>query len=223
MRTRSHTRTRLMTVTGVAATVLAVAGLNSSAFAVTPLTGGHVDVLDAEWDGAAFALHVHDETNAVEYQPADVVLSVPAAAKVARPTGTPYAFLGTGAQVWVLPQDQAAATARNVLWPGISTEHLTTGVFAGDTVQYKLGTVTRDGAATDDFSVYKVNGSTVDRYYDSGTTTSYKTKTFAVGAHDHANWAFEEPGTYKVTFTVSGTVGGVTRSATDTLTFTVTN
>ncbi|WP_148086924.1 choice-of-anchor M domain-containing protein [Streptomyces sp. PanSC19] len=218
-----HTRKRLMAVTGVAATVLAVAGLNSSAFAATTLSTGHVDVMDADWDGAALTLHVHDETNAVEYDPADAVLSVPAAAKTARPTGTQYAFLGTGAQVWVLPQDQAAATAKNVLWPGISTEHLATGVFANDTVQYKLGTVTRDGAATDDFSVYKVNGSTVDRYYDSGTTTSYKTKTFAVGTHDHANWAFEEPGTYKVTFTVTGTVGGVTRSATDTYTVTVTN
>ncbi|MFI1714548.1 choice-of-anchor M domain-containing protein [Streptomyces litmocidini] len=212
-----------MTVTGVAATVLAVAGLNSSAFAATTLSTGHVDVMDADWDGAALTLHVHDETNAVEYDPADAFLSVPAAAKTARPTGTQYAFLGTGAHVWVLPQDQAAATAKNILWPGISTEHLATGVFADDTVQYKLGTVTRDGAATDDFSVYKVNGAAVDRYYDSGTTTSYKTKTFAVGTHDHANWAFEEPGTYKVTFTVTGTVGGVTRSATDTYTVTVTN
>ncbi|MFI1659177.1 choice-of-anchor M domain-containing protein [Streptomyces sp. NPDC020472] len=212
-----------MTVTSVAATVLAVAGLNGSAFAATTLSTGHVDLVDADWDGAALTLHVHDETNAVEYDPADAVLSVPAAAKIARPTGAQYAFLGTGAQVWVLPQDQAAATAKNILWPGISTEHLATGVFAGNTVQYKLGTVTRDGAATDDFSVYKVDGSTVDRYYDSGTATSYKTKTFAVGAHDHANWAFEEPGTYKLTFTVTGTVGGVTKTATDTYTVTVTD
>ncbi|MGW5003587.1 choice-of-anchor M domain-containing protein [Streptomyces hydrogenans] len=213
----------LMTVTGIAAAALAVAGLNSSAFAATTLSTGHVDVLDAEWDGAAFALHVHDETNALEYAPADAVLSVPAAAKVTRPADTQYGFLGTGAQVWVLPQDEATATAKNILWPGISTEHLAAGVFANNTVQYKLDSVTRNGAATDDFSVYKVNGSTVDRYYDSGTTTSYKNKTFAVGGHDHANWAFEEPGTYNVKFTVTGTVGGVAKSTTATYTFTVSN
>ncbi|MEU5717382.1 choice-of-anchor M domain-containing protein [Streptomyces sp. NPDC020403] len=218
-----HTRKRLLTVTGVAAAALAVAGFNSSAFAATTLSTGHVDVLDAEWDGSAFALHVHDETNAAEYAPADAVLSVPAAAKVTRPSGTQYGFLGTGAQVWVLPQDEASATVKNILWPGISTEHLATGVFANNTVQYKLGTVTRNGAATDDFSVYKVNGSTVDRYYDSGTTTSYKNKTFAVGGHDHAHWAFEEPGTYKVNFTVTGTVGTVAKSTAATYTFTVSN
>lgn len=218
-----HTRKRLMTVTGVAAAAFAVAGLNSSAFAATTLSSGHVDVLDAEWDGAAFALHVHDEANGVEYSPADVAFSVPAAAKTARPTGTQYGFLGTGAQVWVLPQDEATANAKNILFTGISTEHLASGVFANNAVQYKLGTVTRNGAATDDFSVYKVNGSTVDRYYDSGTTTSYKNKTFAIGGHDHANWAFEEAGTYKVNFTVTGTVNGVAKSATATYTFTVAN
>ncbi|MEU9336473.1 choice-of-anchor M domain-containing protein [Streptomyces sp. NPDC048290] len=210
-----------MTVTGAMAAAFAMAGLNSTAFAATTLSAGHVDVLDAEWDGAGFALHVHDEVNHVEYDPADAALSVPAAALVARPTGAQYAFLGTGAQVWALPQNEATAAAKNILWPGVSTEHLASGVFAGNTVQYRLGAVTRDGAATDDFSVYKVNGSTVDRYWDSGTTTTYKNKTFAVGAHDHANWVFEEPGTYKVNFTVTGTVGGVAKSATAQYTFTV--
>ncbi|MGX1267170.1 hypothetical protein RKD18_000364 [Streptomyces phaeoluteigriseus] len=37
------------------------AGLNTSAFAATTLSSGHVDVLDAEWDGADLHLHVHDE------------------------------------------------------------------------------------------------------------------------------------------------------------------
>jgi surface-anchored protein len=211
-----RTRNRLLTVTGVAAAALAAAGLNSAAFAATTLSSGHVDVLDAEWTGSALQLHVHDEEAGVEYAPADVSLSVPAAAKVANPG---YGFLGTGSQVWLLPDTELEADAAGVLFPGISTEHLTTGVFANNTVTYTLVGSTRNGAATDDFSVYEGAGV---RWYDSNTgTTSYKNKTFAVAAHNHANWAFEEAGTYKLTFRVSGTVGGVTKSATATYTVVV--
>ncbi|MBT2410726.1 choice-of-anchor M domain-containing protein [Streptomyces sp. ISL-12] len=211
-----RTHRRLLTVTGLAAAALATAGLNTSAFAATTLTSGHVDVLDAEWDGAELHLHVHDEENDTEYEPADVTLSVPDAAKVANPG---YGFLGSGSQVWLLPDTEAEADAAGVLFAGVSTEHLTTGVFAGDSVAYRLVSATRDGAATDDFSVYTGSGV---RWYDSDTATgSYKSRTFAVGAHNHANWAFEEAGTYRLTFRVQGTAGGVTESATETYTVVV--
>ncbi|WLQ37762.1 choice-of-anchor M domain-containing protein [Streptomyces castrisilvae] len=208
---------RTMTVAGSVAAALAVTALVATpATAATTLGVGHVDVLDAEWDGSGLHLHVHDEENDTEYEPADVVLSVPAAAKVANPG---YGFLGSGSEVWLLPEDQAVANARGVLFAGFSTEALTTGVFAGDSVSYRLVGATRDGASTEDFSVYAGSGT---RWYDSNTaTTSYKSKAFPVGAHNHANWAFEEAGTYKLTFSVSGTVAGVTETATETYTVVV--
>ncbi|MEU3227050.1 choice-of-anchor M domain-containing protein [Streptomyces sp. NPDC006976] len=139
-----------------------------------------------------------------------------AAAKVANPG---YGFLGSGSEVWLLPEDQAVANARGALFAGFSTEALTTGVFAGDSVSYRLVSATRDGASTEDFSVYAGSGT---RWYDSNTaTTSYKSKAFSVGAHNHANWAFEEAGTYKLTFSVSRTVAGVTETATETYTVVV--
>ncbi|MFE0456451.1 choice-of-anchor M domain-containing protein [Streptomyces sp. NPDC058914] len=212
---RNHART--LTISGSLAAAVALAGLAATpAVAATTLGSGHVDVLDAEWDGADLHLHVHDEENATEYEPADVTLSVPAAARVANPG---YGFLGSGSQVWLLPDTEAEADAAGVLFPGISTEHLTTGVFAGNTVTYRLVSATRNGAATEDFSVYEGAGT---RWYDSNTaTTSYKSKTFGVGTHNHANWAFEEAGTYQLTFRVQGTVGGVTKSATATYTVVV--
>ncbi|WP_426568383.1 choice-of-anchor M domain-containing protein [Streptomyces canus] len=212
---RNHART--LTISGSLAAAVALAGLAATpAVAATTLGSGHVDVLDAEWDGADLHLHVHDEENATEYEPADVTLSVPAAARVANPG---YGFLGSGSQVWLLPDTEAEADAAGVLFPGISTEHLTTGVFAGNTVTYRLVSATRNGAATEDFSVYEGAGT---RWYDSNTaTTSYKSKTFGVGTHNHANWAFEEAGTYQLTFRVQGTVGGVTESATATYTVVV--
>ncbi|MFD5111347.1 choice-of-anchor M domain-containing protein [Streptomyces sp. NPDC058391] len=208
---------RTLTVSGSLAAALAVAGLAATpATAATTLGSGHVDVLDAEWDGADLHLHVHDEANDVEYEPADVTFSVPAAAKVTNPG---YGFLGSGSQVWLLPEDEALANSRGVLFPGISTEHLTTGVFSGNAVTYSLVSATRNGATTEDFSVYAGSGS---RWFDSNTSiTTYKSKSFGVATHNHANWAFEEAGTYQLTFKVQGTVSGATESVTEVYTVVV--
>ncbi|MER6527336.1 choice-of-anchor M domain-containing protein [Streptomyces sp. NPDC001508] len=212
-----RTLTRALTLSGSLAAAVALGGLTATpALAATTLSSGHVDVVDAEWDGTDLHLHVHDEENDTEYEPADVTLSVPAAARVTNPG---YGFLGTGSQIWLLPDTELEADAAGVLFPGISAEHLPTGVFANDSVSYRLVSATRNGAPTDDFSVYEGAGT---RWYDSNTaTTSFKSKTFGVGTHNHANWAFEEAGTYQLTFRVQGTVGGVTESATATYTVVV--
>ncbi|MFF2502500.1 choice-of-anchor M domain-containing protein [Streptomyces sp. NPDC058067] len=208
---------RTFSIAGPAAAALAAVALAATpAAAATTLSAGHVDVVDADWDGADLHLHVHDEVTNTEYAPADVTLSVPAKAKVANPG---YGFLGTGSQVWLLPADEATANARGVLFPGISTEHLTTGVFIGDKVKFTLTGATRNGASTDDFSIYAGSGT---RWYDSDpATTSYKARDFGVATHNHANWAFEEAGTYKLTFKVEGTVNGTVESATETYTVVV--
>ncbi|MGW6740675.1 choice-of-anchor M domain-containing protein [Streptomyces sp. NPDC055025] len=206
--------TRTLTVTGSLAAALAVTGLAATpAIALTPLSSGHVDVLDAEWDGTDLHLHVHDEETDTEYEPADVNLVVPAAAKVTNPG---YAFLGSGSQIWLLPDTEIEADAAGVLFPGISTESLTTGVFANNSVTYTLVSATRNGAATEDFSIYAGSGS---RWFDSNPAiTTFKSRSFGVATHNHANWAFEEAGTYRLTFRVQGTVGGVTESVTETYT-----
>ncbi|MFE4415272.1 choice-of-anchor M domain-containing protein [Streptomyces sp. NPDC056821] len=210
-------QTRALTISGSLAAALAVVGLAvTPAVAATMLSNGHVDVLEADWDGANLSLHVHDADTNTEYAPSDVTLSVPAAAKVANPG---YAFLGTGSKVWLLPEDQALANSRGVLFPGISTESLTTGVFANDRVTYTLVSATRDGADSSEFSVYAGNG---NRWFDSNTKIgTYKSKAFGIATHNHATWAFEQPGTYKLTFKVSGTVGGAAKSATETYTVVV--
>lgn len=235
---RAFTRTRALTVSGSLAAALALTGLAATpAAAATTLSSGHIDVLDAEFDGSAFHLHVHDEsvTPDVEYEPADVTLDVKAAAKTTRPSGTAYNFLGAaGSTVWVLPQDEAAATSKGVIWPGISTEHLTTGVFTNNRVTYTLTGAQYDAAGdgtyedtTADFSVYGVSGSgTVTKFYDGGDGfTSADARSFTVGGHSHFNWAFEAAGTYRVTFRISGTPtsGGTIPPTTESYIFTVRN
>ncbi|MGW8765095.1 choice-of-anchor M domain-containing protein [Streptomyces sp. NPDC055815] len=168
----------------------------------TTLSKGHVDVLDVEYDGAGLDLHVHDEsvTPDVEYAPADVVLQALPASAYTVPSGTCYSHLGTaGTTVYRLPQVENTT----LLWPGISGEHLSTGVFQNDKVQVKLTSVSGPGKLT----VYK-NGlcPKSNRSYDSGDATLTNSKDVAAGEHDHANWVFTKAGSYTATFQVSGTL-----------------
>src|SRR5688572_10129161 len=67
----------------------------------TLLTTEHVDVGLAFEDGA-WDLHLHDETNDVEYGPGEALLHASAAARVTVPPGSQFAFLGAapGDTVW---------------------------------------------------------------------------------------------------------------------------
>ncbi|WP_406425306.1 choice-of-anchor M domain-containing protein [Streptomyces sp. NBC_00873] len=194
--------TRTLTVAGSIAAAIAVGGLSTAYAAGTTLSKGHVDVLDVEYAAGALELHVHDEsvTPDVEYAPADVVLQALPTAAYTVPTGTCYSHLGTaGSTVYRLPQVENA----NLLWPGISGEHLSTGVFQSDKVQVKLTSVSGPGKLT----VYK-NGlcPKSNRSYDSGDATLTNTRDVAAGEHDHANWVFTKAGSYTATFQVSGTL-----------------
>ncbi|MGW4701238.1 choice-of-anchor M domain-containing protein [Streptomyces sp. NPDC004285] len=194
--------TRSLTLAGTIAATLAVGGLTAAHAAGTTLSQGHVDILDVEYDGTALALHVHDEsvTPGVEYAPADVVLKALPAAAYTVPTGTCYSHLGAaGTTVHRLPQTQNTG----LLWPGISGEHLATGVFQGDKVQVELTSLSGPGKLT----VYK-NGLCPrnNRAYDSGDATLANTRDITAAEHDHANWVFTKAGSYTATFSVRGTL-----------------
>ncbi|MEU5218635.1 choice-of-anchor M domain-containing protein [Streptomyces sp. NPDC020807] len=211
-----RTFTRSLAVSGTAAAALAVAGLTAAHAAGTTLSTGHVDVLDVEYTGTGFELHVHDEsvTPDVEYAPADVTLRALPASAYTVPTGTCYSHLGTaGSTVYRLPQVENTA----LLWPGISGEHLATGVFQSDKVQVKLDSVSGPGKLT----VYK-NGicPKSNRSFDSGDATLANTRAVTAGEHDHANWVFTKAGSYTATFTVSGTLANGTPVAPASATYT---
>ncbi|MFB7513681.1 choice-of-anchor M domain-containing protein [Streptomyces sp. NPDC056144] len=211
-----RTFTRFLAVSGTAAAALAVGGLTVAHAAGTTLSTGHVDVLDVEYDGTGLALHVHDEsvTPGVEYAPADVVLRALPASAYTVPTGTCYSHLGAaGTTVHRLPQVENTG----LLWPGISGEHLATGVFQGDKVLVKLVSVSGPGKLT----VYK-NGLCPknNRSFDSGDATITNTRAVTAGEHDHANWVFTKAGSYTATFSVSGTLANGTPVAAASATYT---
>ncbi|MDT0269035.1 choice-of-anchor M domain-containing protein [Streptomyces sp. DSM 44915] len=77
-----------------------------------------------------------------------------------------------------------------------------------------------------DFSVYQDGLCAADaRFFDSGDGIDAADATeLDAHSHVHANWAFTEPGTYTVAFTVSGTLvdGTAVPPVTEDFTFTVT-
>lgn len=213
-----RTFTRTFTIAGSVAAAIAVAGLSTAhaAAAAVTLTKGHVDVLDVEYADGELELHVHDEsvTPDAEYAPADAVLQALPGSAYTVPSGTCYSHLGTaGSTVYRLPQTENV----NLLWPGISGEHLTGGVFQSDRVQVKLVSVAGPGKLT----VYK-NGLCPrnNRYYDSTDAALTNTRNVTAGEHDHANWVFTKTGTYTATFEVRGTLTNGTTVAPASATYT---
>jgi surface-anchored protein len=203
----------------VAIAALTLLGAPAPAHAATvTLTSGHVDVLDVDYNAGALALTVNDGTGGtgIERAPADVILQVPAAAKITVPSGSAWSFLGSaGATAWVLPQSSTAG----LLWAGWNTTEVPSGVLQGNSVAVKLTGVSGPGTV----SVYTVSAGTPTKLFDSGDGLP-DTLTVARNVHAHAAWGFTAAGTYTVTFEVTArlaSTGATISTGAKAFTFTV--
>ncbi|MFI0446496.1 choice-of-anchor M domain-containing protein [Actinomadura sp. 6N118] len=179
------------------------------------LDTGHVDVIDIEYENGALEVHVHDETVEpdVTREPGEVLFRALPESRTTVPDGPAYAFLGRpGAPLWVLPEVENPG----LLWPGISTEELSSGVFAADSVTLKLRNVRGPGR----FSIFTEGAAgTPDVLVNSGDGLPDATA-LSVGGHKHASWAFSAPGTYWLTFQVTAQLtGGTQRVASEPVTY----
>jgi surface-anchored protein len=123
-------------------------------------------------------------------------------------------FLGAaGKQIFLLPQTQQG----DLLWTGWSTEELRPAEVSGP-MTWTLTAVDGPGAfglfTTGSFGAPSVIFNSTDGLPDDHGV--------ALGTHAHANWAFAEPGRYRLTFAVTapGASGG-TLTDTETYTFVV--
>lgn len=124
-----------------------------------------------------------------------------------------YGFLGQpGDTIWMAPQTQIAA----VIWPGFSTEH---PGLAGRVQDNRFAVRMTDVRGPGDVEVYLQRGTAIDRIFSS--TTELPAWTINVPQHAHMNWAFLEPGTYTVTFEMTGVVDGRPQVATNDYVFVV--
>ena len=136
------------------------------------------------------------------YSPSDVLLLVESKAAKRIPSDPAFGFLGQpGDLFYELPQHEE----EGLLFLGIATDELGTGIFVGDQVQMNLTSVDGPGHvylyATDTFGSPVVMFNSAD-----GISEADKFVTKA-GAHAHQSMAFSEPGTYRVGFNFSGKLG----------------
>ncbi|QQQ73454.1 choice-of-anchor M domain-containing protein [Saccharothrix sp. 6-C] len=180
------------------------------------LDRGHVDAVAPRLLPDGLHVQVKDGTATgvtTWREPADVEFRVTAAARAELPAQPALSFLGeAGAQVFLLPQTQRA----DLLWTGWNTEELRPADVSGP-VTWTLTAVDGPGAfglfTTGSFGAPQVLFNSADGLPD--------TLSVPLGTHAHANWAFAEPGRYRLTFTVSapGADGPLTDA--ETLTFVV--
>ncbi len=168
--------------------------------AQTLLTTEHVDV-GINYAGGLWDLHVHDETNDLEYEPGDAILFVGLGASNGVPVNPLFSFLGNpGDPVWILPQSNDPS----LLFLGIGAEELIAGTFVGDLVTLSLTGVSGPGH----FALYQTDmfGSPTVFMNSRDGITAADSYTLGAGSHSHFNWAFSEMGTYTLSFEASGTL-----------------
>ncbi|ROO62310.1 putative ABC transporter-associated repeat protein [Micromonospora sp. Llam0] len=158
---------------------------------------GHVD-MGPELTGADWTIRLKDDTvsPAVWRELADVVLHVKDNAKITVPDNADFPG-APGDEVWLLPQGQRSG----IVWPGWNTQH--PSVVAG-----VRGPVTWTFAGVDGpgrFALF-LTGSFGESevLFDSSARLPQRLD-IPINTHAHGNWAFSEPGIYRLAFEMSAT------------------
>jgi surface-anchored protein len=160
------------------------------------LDEGHIDAIDAAYEDDELGLSIHDESldPDVERDPAKTILVVKSAARVQVPDER-FAFLGpVGRDVWILPEGQPEAEAQGLLWAGVATEEIESGVFLGDSIELRFQSLLGpNGLSLFESPQDEVTSPNVIMDSEDGLPDTLVTP---VGIHRHMNWAFESPGVY---------------------------
>ena len=187
---------RLLIGSGALVAALLSAAPPAQATDTVVLSSGHVDIVDIAYEDGALDIGVHDET--VERQVDDVVLLVRNAARTTVPDHPAFGFLGAaGKPVWILPEIQD----ERLLWPGIATEEIEAGVFAGDTVSLAVQKVIGPGHLAL-FTEDAVGNPNVLIDSADGLPDALPLQ---AGSHKHASWAFSKAGVYLIKVRATGT------------------
>src|ERR1041385_1570494 len=170
----------------------------------TVLSSGHTDLaLGYDSTGGTWNLYVGSDTTGAEYAASNVVLQVKSAALTTVAEGAGFNFLGRhGTPIWILPQTQN----EEILYLGYGGDDIPQGVFVNDQVTVTLQSVSGPG----NFFSYKTDtfGNPVVYFSTADGISTNDSVTVQAGGDAHLNWAFSDPGTYKVVLKASGTLAG---------------
>lgn len=222
-----RTRYRGAVVVTAAAACLFAVGAPAQAIPLPPLpplpfvvlSQGHVDPVDVGFEDGRLKISYHDATVEpdVERNPATVISVVQPQARTQVPDDPAFAFLGApGADVWVLPEVENP----ELLFPGIATEELESGVFVNDTVTVRFKAV----LGPDGVSLFTTGAGGEPNILVDSEDGLPDNVVQPVGTHAHQNWAFEAPGIYFIIVDATATLaatGQQLTSAPAVLTFVV--
>jgi surface-anchored protein len=165
----------------------------------------HVDIgvgwISTNSGSARWDLHVHNETDDIEFAPDEAILLVNNSAFFSSPGGVFAPILGpSGTPNWRLPQ----SFNPSLLYLGLGAEGIETNLFVGDMFSLSLSAVSGPGH----FAMYQVDGFGVPTAFFNTRDgiSGADTVSLSAGGHGHYNFAFSEPGTYTVTLQASGTL-----------------
>ncbi|MDW5598786.1 choice-of-anchor M domain-containing protein [Conexibacter stalactiti] len=172
------------------------------------LSVGHVDAIAPEWAGGRLSVRLHDdsgEAGEVERDPGDVLLHAKPESEVQIPDGLDPAFYAVwgepGATRWLLPQTQNP----DLVWAGWSSESIPAGVFEGDTLTWRLISVSGPGW----LKIFNDSPFGLPQMKLDGSQALPVSTQMGVATHAHFNWLFSAKGLYRIRFEVSGTpLGG---------------
>lgn len=183
--------------------------------------GVSLDFVNGKWD-----FHIDDLLHGVEYDTGGAIVRVLDVARTQVPGTASYSFLGApGAPLWLLPQSQDEAAALGVVSLGHSAASIAPGTFTDDiTLQLTALAFSPEPGNADagHFALFSNDALGIPTVLlDSRDGFSaVDVVSIAPGAHRHFNWAFSQPGLYRLTYQVSATRTGTTAPVTDTEIFT---
>ncbi|WP_185695888.1 cell wall-binding repeat-containing protein [Buchananella hordeovulneris] len=187
------------------------------------LSNVHADVVTAFWGAGALQLGSQadfDGQLAQRVDPASTTFVLSDAARTTLPAG--FDFVGAaGSEVWLVTQtgNRTADQKLTALWPGFSTEHLPAGAVDNDTVRLRLHRVSgpaggkvelwQGGGAEEQGGGAEEQGGGAEELKRLWSNTDRQFSTFSLPrTHMHTNWAFTQPGVYRLQVRALYSVGG---------------
>lgn len=164
------------------------------------LDRGHTDIaLDYSPDTGTWDVHVGSDATGEEFPADKVLLRVNGIARTTIPSGAKFAFLGTaGDPMWLLPQTEN----EGLLFLGYGGDGIPDDVFVDNQVKVLLKSVEGPG----DLLSYRVDGFGTPQilFNTRDGITDRDTATVQSGGDAHVNWAFSQPGEYRMTLEAVG-------------------
>lgn len=167
---------------------------------------GHADAFEVTVDGTALEVQIKDDSGAspVFRDPSETILHAKPESQISvpNPPGA-FAFLGAGGDpVWMLPQVQNT----NLLWPGSSTERISSGALVGNKVDWTVESVSGPGGV----HVFQNGAFGAPQMWFTTGSAFPQTKQLSVPSHVHFNWAFGATGTYTLVMRADATLANGT-------------